>query len=78
MNICYIYAKTPYEYIWHVPWFSFDAVLAVLAVWAGIKHSIQKSYSRPATFNRPWLINVLIQGNVIYFLGWVFSCHYFE
>ena len=74
---CFHRVVPAYAYIW-APWFSFDAILAVLAVWAGIKHSIQKPYSRPERSNRPWLVIVLIQGNVIYFVGWAFSCHYFE
>ena len=66
--VCYHRVVPAYVYIW-VPCFSFDAILAVLAVWAGIKHSTQESYSRPVRLNRSWLISVLIQGNVIYFLG---------
>jgi len=67
MEICVTHGSTPaYEYVW-APWFSFDAILAVLAVWAGIKQSRQQFNSCSARFNRPWLISVLIQGNVIYF-----------
>ena len=68
IHVCYHRVVPAYAYIW-APWFSFDAILAVLAVWAGIKHSIHKSHSNPARLNRPWLVRVLIQGNVIYFLG---------
>ncbi|KAL4076400.1 hypothetical protein J3A83DRAFT_2200375 [Scleroderma citrinum] len=57
-----------YGHIW-VPCLTFDAILVVLAVWAGIKHSRQQSYSRSETFNRPRLVDVLIHGNVIYFLS---------
>ena len=77
INMCFHNVVPAYAYIW-IPWFTFDAILAALAVWAGIKYSMQKSYSRPASFNRPWLISILIQGNVIYFFGWAFSCHYFQ
>ncbi|KIM62488.1 hypothetical protein SCLCIDRAFT_119484 [Scleroderma citrinum Foug A] len=77
INMCFHNVVPAYAYIW-IPWFTFDAILAALAVWAGIKYSMQKYYSRPASFNRPWLISILIQGNVIYFFGWAFSCHYFQ
>ena len=60
--------------IW-VPCLAFEVILALLAVWAGIKHSRKQSYSRPATLNKPRLVNSLIQGNVIYFLGWEFLSH---
>ncbi|KAL4081351.1 hypothetical protein V8B97DRAFT_1862995 [Scleroderma yunnanense] len=57
-----------YAYIW-VPCFAFDGILVILAIWAGIQQSRQLSYSRSARFNRPRLIDVLIEGNVIYFIS---------
>ena len=59
-----------YEHIW-VPCLAFDAILAVLAVWAGIQHSRQ--YPRSPKFGKPRLVDILIQGNVIYFLRRAFS-----
>ena len=75
IEFCTKYNTPAYAYIW-APWFSFDAILAVLAIWAGVKHSRQQSNSHSARLNKPWLVSVLIQGNVIYFLGWALSCHH--
>ena len=72
MEMCFNQTISAYTYIW-APWFTFDATLAMLAIWAGIKHSKQQFFSPSARSATPWLINVLIQGNVIYFLGWVFT-----
>ncbi|KIM58906.1 hypothetical protein SCLCIDRAFT_85946, partial [Scleroderma citrinum Foug A] len=54
--------------IW-IPPFAFEAILALLAVWAGIKHSRQESRSQPVRFNKSQLVGSLIHGNVIYFVG---------
>ncbi|KIM57298.1 hypothetical protein SCLCIDRAFT_130749 [Scleroderma citrinum Foug A] len=59
---------TAYSYIW-VPCLAFDSILAILAIWAGIKQSRQQSHFRSPRLNRPRIIDVLIQGNVIYFLS---------
>ena len=58
-------------YIW-VPPFVFEAILALLAVWAGIKHYGQQPHSKLARFNKPRLVDSLIHGNVIYFVRWEF------
>ncbi|KIM63759.1 hypothetical protein SCLCIDRAFT_116507, partial [Scleroderma citrinum Foug A] len=55
-------------YIW-VPPFVFEAILALLAVWAGIKHYGQQPHSKLARFNKPRLVDSLIHGNVIYFVS---------
>lgn len=67
-ELCVAYAISAYRYIW-VPCLTFDVILAVLAVWAGVKHSKQQSHSRSARLNKPRLVDVLIQGNVVYFLS---------
>ena len=72
--ICYGYIVPAYTHIW-VPSFTFDTILALLAVWAGIKHSRQQSYAH-SRFNKPRLVDILIHGNVVYFIRWAFSCHY--
>ena len=54
-------------YLW-VPSFTFEAILALLAVWAGIKHSRQQSRPQSARFNMSQLVDSLIHGNVIYFV----------
>ena len=57
-----------------VPCLVFETMLCLLAIYAGIKHSRGQSWWSMKA-NRPRLIGVLIQGNVIYFLRLVFSCH---
>ena len=71
MEVCYRDPASAYEYIW-VPCFVFDANLAVLSLWTAVWHSRQ--HSRSPRSNKPRLVDVLIQGNVIYFLGCAFSC----
>ena len=71
--ICFGYIVPAYSHIW-VPSFTFDAILAILAVWAGIQHSRQQSYAR-SRFNKTRLVDILIHGNVVYFIRWAFSCH---
>ncbi|KIM57304.1 hypothetical protein SCLCIDRAFT_1138909 [Scleroderma citrinum Foug A] len=65
--ICYGYIVPAYTHIW-VPSFTFDTILALLAVWAGIKHSRQQSYAH-SRFNKPRLVDILIHGNVVYFIS---------
>ncbi|KAL4062743.1 hypothetical protein V8B97DRAFT_1742578 [Scleroderma yunnanense] len=55
-------------YIW-VSCLIFEAALCLFAIYAGIKHS----RGRPHQSARFHLMDVLIQGNVIYFLRWIFS-----
>ncbi|KIM51575.1 hypothetical protein SCLCIDRAFT_142986 [Scleroderma citrinum Foug A] len=57
-----------------IPPFVFEAILALLAVGAGIKHSRQESRSQSLRFNKPQLVGFLIRGNVIYFVRW--ECTY--
>ena len=59
IDMCFGYGIPAYGYIW-APCVAFDVILAVLAVWAGYKHSKQQ---------RSQLVVVVVQGNVIYFLG---------
>lgn len=73
-DTCHGVTFHPYRYIW-APCLTFDAILAAFAVWAGIKHSRQQPMSRPMRFTTPQLVDILIQGNVVYFLRWAFSCH---
>lgn len=67
-DLCGSLVITAYSYIW-VPCLAFDSILAILAIWAGIKQSRQQSHFRSPRLNRPRIIDVLIQGNVIYFLS---------
>jgi len=67
-DLCLGYVIPAYRYKLWGPCLTFDMILAVLAVWAGIKHSKQQSYSRSTRINKPRLVDVLIQGNVVYFL----------
>ena len=61
MELCFGYASPAFvEYIWAPP-FAFEAILALLSVWAGIEHS------RRVRFNKP-LVDSLVHGNVIYFI----------
>ncbi|KAL4079511.1 hypothetical protein J3A83DRAFT_4210214 [Scleroderma citrinum] len=66
-DVCAGMTTPTYAYNW-APCIAFEAILTVLALWAGIKRSRQRSYPRSARFNGPQLVDVLIQGNVIYFL----------
>ena len=66
-DVCFASFTPTRRYILWVPCLTFDAILAILAVWAGVKHSKQRSYSRSIR-NKPRLVDVLIQGNVVYFL----------
>ena len=74
VTLCAVYAAPAYGYLW-VPSLAFDAVLAVLAVWAGILHSRQQ-HSGSMGLGKSRLVNILIQGNVIYFIRCEFSCSY--
>ena len=71
MEVCVGYTTVAYDQLW-VPCFVFDAILAVLSLWAAVRHLMQ--YPGSARLNKPQLFDVLIQGNVIYFLGCAFSC----
>ena len=73
-DTCYAVPFRAYNlYIW-VPCLAFDTILTAFAVWAGVKNSRKQSKFRPTRFT-PQLEDILIQGNVIYFLKWAFSCH---
>ena len=50
------------------PCFAFEAILALLAVWASIKYSKQQCSSKSARFNKSRLVDSLVRGNVIYFI----------
>jgi len=71
IDMCFGNSIPAYGYVW-APCLAFDVILAVLAVWAGSKHSRRQSYSLLPGFNGSRLVDVVIQGNVIYFLGWAF------
>ena len=73
VEVCYRHATSAYEHIW-APCFAFDAILAVLSLWSAVRHSRQ--HSMLPRLNKPQLVDTLIQGNVIYFLGCAFSCPY--
>ena len=60
--------------VW-IPLLAFEAVLALLAIWVGIKHSRQGPRSKSSRFSKPQLADSLIHGNVIYFVRWEFTCH---
>ena len=66
VELCFGYTIPAYGHIW-VPSFIFDAILAMLAVWAGIQHSRQQSYAQ-SRFNKSRLVDILIHGNVVYFI----------
>ncbi|KIM61545.1 hypothetical protein SCLCIDRAFT_877647 [Scleroderma citrinum Foug A] len=69
IELCLGYVTPAYNgYIW-VPPFVFEAILALLAIWAGIKHSRQQSRSRSARFNKSRLVDSLVHGNVVYFVS---------
>ena len=73
-DTCYAVPFRAYNlYVW-VPCLAFDTILTAFAVWAGVKNSRKQSKFRPTRFT-PQLEDILIQGNVIYFLRWAFSCH---
>ena len=67
VEACYNYPTAAYERIW-IPCLAFDAILAVLSLWTVVRHS------RAPRLNKPQLVDVVIQGNVIYFLGCALSC----
>ena len=69
IDICDGSTIPAYGHLW-VPCLAFDAILAVLSLWAGIQHSRQ--YSRSLWPNKLRLVDVLIRGNVIYFLRCAF------
>jgi len=68
IELCVGYVTAPYNADIWIPPFVFEAILALLALWAGIKHSRQQSRSQSARFNRPRLVDSLVHGNVIYFV----------
>ena len=70
VEVCYSYTTVAYKYKW-VPCLAFDAILAVLSLWTAVRHLRQHSTS--SRLDKPQLIDILIQGNVIYFLGCAFS-----
>ncbi|KIM57302.1 hypothetical protein SCLCIDRAFT_28912 [Scleroderma citrinum Foug A] len=67
VELCFGEVVPAYGHIW-VPSFIFDAILAILAVWAGIQHSRRQSYAH-SRFNKSRLVDVLIHGNVVYFIS---------
>jgi len=67
-DLCFGCTISAYRYKLWGPCLTFDVILAVLAVLAGVKHSRQQSYSRSTWLNKPRLLDVLILGNVVYFL----------
>ena len=73
VGMCFGHTLPAAQHIW-VASFTFDAILAILAVWAGIQHSRQQPYAL-LRFNKPRLVDILIHGNVVYFIRWVLSCH---
>ena len=73
LDLCCVPTIPAYDRIW-VPCLAFDGILAVLSLWAAIRNL--RHHSRSSSLDRPHLVDVLIQGNVIYFLGCAFSCPY--
>ena len=72
VELCFTYENTAYDHLW-VPSFVFNVFLAILSLWTAVRYSRQ--HSRSPRLNKPQLVDILIQGNVIYFLaGYVFSC----
>jgi len=67
-DLCFGCIIPAFRYKLWGPCLTFDVILAVLAVLAGIKHLKQQSYSRSTWLNKPRLHDVLILGNVVYFL----------
>ena len=74
VEICYGLVVPAYSHIW-VPSFTFDAILAILACWAGIQHA-RPQYSRSSRFSKPRLVDILIQGNVVYFIRYAIGRAY--
>ena len=74
VEMCFGETIPAYNHIW-IACFTFDAILALLAVLTGVQQSRRQSYAQ-SRFNKSRLVNILIHGNVVYFLRWVFSCHY--
>ena len=72
---CFGYTTVAHDFLL-APCFAFDAILAILSLWTAVRHS--KQHSRPPRLRKPQLVDVIIQGNVIYFLGCVLSCPYEE
>ena len=56
--------------IW-IPCLVFEATLCLLAVYAGVT-SRREQLRWSLKTNRPWLVDILIYGNVLYFLRLVF------
>jgi len=74
MELCIGYVIPAYNGDIWVPPFAFEAILALFAVWAGIRHSRQQSRSQSG-FNKPRLVDSLVHGNVIYFVRYEFPYH---
>ena len=70
VETCVGYTTPAYRHLW-VPCFAFDAILALLSLWTAVRHLRQ--YPRSPRF-KSQLVNILIQGNAIYFFGCAFSC----
>ncbi|KAL4081342.1 hypothetical protein V8B97DRAFT_1922054 [Scleroderma yunnanense] len=67
IDTCSAPVSATFTYIW-VPCLVFEIMLCLFATYAGIKHS-GVQWCQAGKFARFQLIDVLIQGNVIYFLG---------
>ena len=67
---CLGFTTEAHEHLW-VPCFVFDTILALLSLLAATWNS--KHYFRLPRLNRPRLVYIIIQGNVIYFLGCALS-----
>ena len=74
LSSCEGYSIATFEHIW-IPCLVIDAILAAFAIWAGIQHSRQQ-ISRLPRFTTHRLVDILIQGNVIYFLRYALSYPY--
>ncbi|KAL4081347.1 hypothetical protein V8B97DRAFT_13449 [Scleroderma yunnanense] len=66
-DTCATVISTAFTYIW-VPCLIFEGLLCLFAIYAGIKHSRDRS-RRSTKSNRYQLIDILVQGNVVYFLS---------
>ncbi|KAL4081344.1 hypothetical protein V8B97DRAFT_10438 [Scleroderma yunnanense] len=68
IDVCNASTSAVFTYIW-VPCLVFEATLCLFSIYAGFKHSRGRSRRQSGQSNRPRLIDVLIQGNVIYFFS---------
>ncbi|KAL4073667.1 hypothetical protein V8B97DRAFT_1935335 [Scleroderma yunnanense] len=69
-DLCVSTVPHVFMFLWY-PCLVFEGILCMFAIWAGIKHSRKKSFWG---FNRVRLINILIQGNVVYFFSPLLTC----